>query len=110
MATIVNNPGGSERVIDRTGDSSAGWAVAVIILLAVVLIGGYFWTRGAAPATQPAERDAANINVTVPAPSGGDTTGTGGGAAGSGAGAGGSTQTGGASGGASGTGGTQTTP
>ena len=54
---------------DRTtdvGDNSSGWAVAVIILLAVVVIGGlyFYYHRGAAPAAP-----AANINVTVPAPS-----------------------------------------
>lgn len=57
MATIVNNPGVP---VDRS-DSGAGWAVAVIVLLALV-VGAYFvWGnfRGAAPAST-------NVNVTLP--------------------------------------------
>ena len=63
MATVVNAPG------DR-GDSSAGWAVAVIILL-VVIAGFAFWymrSRGA-----PAASPGANIQVNLPV--GGDSGG-----------------------------------
>jgi hypothetical protein len=65
MATIVNTPG------DR-GDSSSGWAIAVIILL-VVIAGIAFWytrSRGAAPAG-----GGANVNVQVPLPAAGGSTG-----------------------------------
>ena len=68
--TIVNTP--------PTSDSgSAGWAVAVIILLAVIA-GGFMWYRyhGAAPA-QPTP---ANINVTIPLPGGAENNNTNGGA------------------------------
>lgn len=66
MATIVNTPG---TPVERS-DSSAGWAVAVIILL-LLIVGAFFvWGRyrggNAAPAAP-----SANINVTLPAPAGG---------------------------------------
>jgi len=51
--TIVNTPG--------SGDSGAGWMVAVIILIAVV-VGGFLWYRyqGRQVPTDT------NINVTIP--------------------------------------------
>lgn len=54
--TIVNTP--------STNDAgSAGWFVALIILLAVI-VGGFVWYRyHRAPAAAPAT----NINVTIPA-------------------------------------------
>lgn len=69
MTTVVNNPGGgtTERVVESS--SGAGWAVAVIILLAIVAIGGFVWVRyygvpgAAAPATNSG---GTNINVTLP--------------------------------------------
>ncbi|MEO6536753.1 MAG: hypothetical protein ABIT47_03580 [Candidatus Paceibacterota bacterium] len=62
MATIVNTPG-------NDNGSSAGWAVAVIVLL-VVLIGGYFlWARHAGRPAAPST----NINVSLP--TGGTDTG-----------------------------------
>lgn len=68
MATIVNNPG-------ERGDSSAGWAVAVIILLVVIAGVGFWYLRGrsAAPAATPG----ANIQVNIPTP-GGNSGGEGG--------------------------------
>jgi len=77
MATVVNNPTVErERVIET--DSGAGWAVAVIVLLAVIAVGAYFWTHRA-PAAAPNTGN--SINVTLPSagyqPSG-DTSGTGG--------------------------------
>ncbi len=72
MATIVNTPG------DRS-DNSAGWAVAVIILL-VVIAGIAFWYmryRGA-----PAQNPGATIQVNLPA--GGDNGGGSGGGGGGG--------------------------
>lgn len=60
MTTVINTPSNAD-----TGDSGAGWAVAVIILLAVIGIGAYFWLhyRGAAVPTGPL-----NVNVTLPIP------------------------------------------
>ena len=57
MATIVNTPSGD------SSDSSAGWAVAVIILL-VIIAGVAFWYvryRGA-----PAQSPGATIQVNLP--------------------------------------------
>lgn len=66
MATIVNNPG-PERVVevDRTGDSTGGWAVAVVILIAVI-VGIFAWVHYH-PATAPTSTGGSNINVTLPA-------------------------------------------
>jgi len=71
MVTVVNNPGGSDRVVERS--DSSGWAVAVIILIALVAVGGFFaWRYYRAPAAAPAQSNGgANINVTVPTPGGG---------------------------------------
>ncbi len=67
MATIVNTPGNPNE------SSSAGWAVAVIILL-VVIAGGIFWyTRHRAAPANPG----ATIQVNLP--TGGDTNNGGGG-------------------------------
>lgn len=65
--TIVNTPGPQE-------SGTAGWAVAVVILLAVV-VGGFVWYRYYRPAA-PASTDTTNINVTIPAPSTGGTPDT----------------------------------
>ncbi len=62
MVTVVNNPGG-ERVVEKS--DSSGWAVAVIILIALVAVGAFFaWRYYRAPAA-PAP-SGANINVTIP--------------------------------------------
>jgi len=66
MATIVNTPG------DQS-DSSAGWAVAVIILLVVIAGIAFWYMRGrAAPAASP------GATVQVNLPTGGDTNNGGG--------------------------------
>ncbi|MFA6278722.1 MAG: hypothetical protein WCS97_02790 [Candidatus Paceibacterota bacterium] len=59
MTTVINTPSNTDG-----GDSGAGWAVAVLILLAVIGVGAYFWLhyRGTAPATS----GGTNINVTLP--------------------------------------------
>ena len=75
MATIVNSPG-------ERGDSSAGWAVAVIILL-VVIAGIAFWYMRARGA--PAQSPGATIQVNMP--TGGNAGGTGGGGSDTGGGA-----------------------
>ena len=60
-----------------TGDSSAGWAVAIIVLLAVIVFGAvYFYRHGAAA---PANSGSTNINVTLPSGGSGSTGGTSGG-------------------------------
>lgn len=59
MTTIINTPGNSEST-----DSGAGWAVAVIVLLAVIAGGVYFWSHYRYAA--PARTGGANINVTIP--------------------------------------------
>ena len=71
MATIVNNPSGAPSMSDRTyiertsdGDS-AGWAIAVILLLAIIALGVFFWVR-AHNAYAPASAAPSTINVTVP--------------------------------------------
>lgn len=68
MATIVNTPGGDN------SDSSAGWAVAVIILL-VVIAGIAFWYMRSQRA--PAASPGATIQVNLP--QGGDSGGGNGG-------------------------------
>ncbi len=69
MVTVVNTPGGGDRIIERT--DTGGWAVAVIILIAIVAIGGFFaWRYYRAPAAAPASNGGANINVTIPAGNG----------------------------------------
>jgi hypothetical protein len=72
MATIVNTPG------DRD-DSSAGWAVAVIILL-VVIAGIAFWYARYHRA--PAQGGGANIQVNLPTAGNGGGSGSGGGGGG----------------------------
>lgn len=56
MATVVNNPGDGN-------SGSAGWAVAVVILL-VVLAGAFFVWGGFDGDAAPA--DVTNVDVTVP--------------------------------------------
>ena len=67
MATIINNTRPNDRVVevDRS-DNSAGWAVAVVILLLVIAGGVWAYARyyrGAAPAPS----GDTNVNVTLPA-------------------------------------------
>jgi hypothetical protein len=58
MTTVINTPPNTT----ETTDNGAGWAVAVIILLAVIGIGVYLWMQNSAPAAP----GTTNINVTVP--------------------------------------------
>lgn len=60
MTTIIN-PGNTENT-----DSGAGWAVAVIVLLAVVGVGAYFWFNYYR--VPPTTDGTTNINVTIPNP------------------------------------------
>lgn len=80
MATIVNNPAErTERVVETSG---GGWAVAVIVLVAVIAIGAFVWMRyySAPAAMQTQTPGSAQINLTLPSggsQSGGDTSGSG---------------------------------
>lgn len=71
MATIVNTPGSQD-------SSGAGWAVAVVVLLLVLIVGyfayAHYGGRSAAPS--------ANVNVTLPTSGGSDSGGTTGGSGG----------------------------
>lgn len=80
MATIVNNPP-PDRTLQVEKEGSAGWAVAVVILVAVVVAGAFLWMRyNNAPAGRAYEGNnepgggSANINVTLPAFSGAPTS------------------------------------
>lgn len=57
--TIVNTPPSND-------SGAAGWVVALIILIAVI-VGGFMWYRyyGVPQASAP---DTTNINVTIPIP------------------------------------------
>lgn len=61
MTTVINTPGNNT----SNGENGAGWAVVVIILLAVVSAGVYLWMNYESP---PQTSDTTNINVTVPTP------------------------------------------
>lgn len=66
---VINNPSPtSERVIERESGTGAAWAVAVIVLLVLVAVGGFLWFRTyGAPVAAPADTNGgANINVTLP--------------------------------------------
>ena len=85
MVATINNPPVErrverERIVERS-DSGAGWAVAVIILLAIIVAGAYWYTHRAPAA--PAQQPGANIQVNLPSagtqPS--DTSGSGAGSA-----------------------------
>ena len=62
--TIVTNSPDS-------GGGAAGWAVAVVILLAIIVGGVVLYQRGFFGNQEPT--DTTNINVTIPAPTGGNT-------------------------------------
>lgn len=67
MATIINTPGNS----DGADNSMMGWAVAVIILLVVIVVGAYVWVNyRPAPETTPANNEenngGASVNITIP--------------------------------------------
>lgn len=69
MVTVVNTPQGTtERsTVERTSDdTSAGWAVAVIVLLAIVAVGGFLWLRAHPITYGNGAATPNNINVTLP--------------------------------------------
>lgn len=86
MATIVNNPAErTERVVETS--DNGGWAVAVIVLLAVIVVGAFVWLRyyNAPAASQSNQAPGASINVTLPGNTGTDNSGSAGGSGNTGA-------------------------
>lgn len=71
--TIITTPSSAP-----AENSSAGWVIAVILLIALIGAGAYAWTHYGARVAQPAPTGgAANINVTLPTgDAGGDQGGT----------------------------------
>jgi FlaG/FlaF family flagellin (archaellin) len=64
MATIVNTPNSD------SGMGAAGWVVAVVVLVAIVLVGLFVWPGYA---QQSNSAPSTNINVEVPTPGTGGT-------------------------------------
>jgi hypothetical protein len=71
MATIVNNPG-PERVVEVERSDTSGWAIAVIILIAVI-VGLVVWARYHRAPPAPSS---GNTNINVSLPDGNTNTGT----------------------------------
>lgn len=77
MATVINDSGPDRVVtVDRTTDSgsSAGWAIAVIILIAVI-VGLFVWYHyHHVVYTAPAQggNSTGSINITLPGGNGGN--------------------------------------
>ena len=59
---ITNSPEG------RSGDGGAGWVVALVIVIAIIVGGVLAYRGGWFRAPAPAEEDGMNINVTIPNP------------------------------------------
>jgi len=88
MATVINTPA------QNADNATAGWAVAVVVLVAAVLIALFVWPGFVRPAATQQAAPGANINVQLPQTGGQETGGNTGGS--------GSGNTGGSSGGAEG--------
>jgi cell division protein YceG involved in septum cleavage len=58
--TIVNTPASSD-------SGAAGWVVAVVVILAVI-VGGFLWYRHYGAYSAPTPAGTTNINVTMPNP------------------------------------------
>jgi hypothetical protein len=75
MAQVIET--GGDRVIERrtidTVDSGAGWAVALIIVVALA-VGAFVWARYRAPAAAP-QSPGASVNVSLPSAGGSSDTG-----------------------------------
>lgn len=73
MATVIErerSTSGQPVIVER-GDGGAGWAVALVIVIAALAVAGFAWTRYY---RAPAPQGGANINLTIPSA---DTTGGG---------------------------------
>lgn len=66
MATVIDNPNEvrTERIVER--DSSAGWAIAVLILLVVIAAGIFYWARYRTPAPAQPAPQGASVQVNLP--------------------------------------------
>ncbi len=58
---ITNSP-------DKNGGDSAGWVVALVVIIALVVGGVLLYQNGFFRGSAPAPADNTNINVTVPNP------------------------------------------
>jgi hypothetical protein len=104
MATIIDNDSGAERTVRVERTSDAGWAVAVIVLVVLLIAGAYAWARYHNVAPAASNPGSANINVTLPGGTEGNGSGTtgGGSSGGTSGGTSGGATSGGSSGGTSG--------
>lgn len=66
MTTIINTPNQppTEKAVLVDMTDNSGWAIAVIILIAVIAFGGYYYMQHRAPAQNTS--GGTNINVTLP--------------------------------------------
>jgi len=66
MATIIENrvpePMSRSVLVDNT-DSGAGWAVAIIVLVAALFVGVFWYMRTHAPAVTPAPASTVQVNL-----------------------------------------------
>ncbi len=74
MATVINTPA------SQTSDgAAAGWAVAIVVLVAALLVALFVYPGFIRPAATQTQTPGANINVQLPASGGSDTSGSAGG-------------------------------
>ncbi len=73
MSTVINNPVPEKTVVQS---DSSGWAIAVIILIAIIAVGGFWYFRYYRSAPQPEQQSGATINLTLPAGSTNSSAGT----------------------------------
>ncbi len=66
MATILERERPSGVLIERQ-DESTGWAVAAVIIIALLAVGAFVWARYyATPTPAQTNTPGTNINVTLP--------------------------------------------
>jgi hypothetical protein len=76
MATIIDtdNPTTNRSVLVDSSDSSAGWAVAVLILVALIVAGAFWYMRAyRAPAAANNPGSTIQVNLPTSGTTGGDT-------------------------------------
>ena len=79
MATVIERerPVGGGVLIER--DSGTGWAVAAVVIIALLAVGAFVWARYYSAPAPAAQNPGASINVTLPQTGGtGETQNTGG--------------------------------